>query len=120
MADNRLDVQQIDEDGLVAAYASAGSGAGQLNVSDTYKINNDGRVILHFKKSGASDCIVTVDTPGSVNGLAIAQRTATVVASTGDVFMGPFPPAVYNQPGTSDFQFTLDQITGLTAAALRI
>lgn len=120
MADNRLVPQKVVPGGLAAVYAVAGAAAGQLNVSDSYQINNDGNTILHFKKSGLGACTVTVDTPYTVDGLAIAQRTITIPASTGDVFAGPFPRDIYNQPGVHDLRFTLSEITGLTCAVLRV
>lgn len=119
MATNRLSVQNIVPGGLTATYAVAGAGQGELNVSDTYYINNDGKVWLHFKKSGAGDCVVTIPTPVTVDGLAVTDRTVTIPASTGDVMIGPFPREVYNQPGTHDFTFTVDEVTGLTCAVLR-
>jgi hypothetical protein len=120
MATNRLTPQQVVPGGLAAVYAVAGAGAGQLNVADTYYVNNDGKTVFHFKKSGAGACTVTVDTPYTVDGLAIAQRTINVPATTGDVFCGPFPREIYNQPGTHDLKFTLSEITGLTCAAVRV
>lgn len=114
MPDVRVNPQQIDADGIAIAFA------GSLSTSDTYLVSNDGRVILHFKKSAAVVCTVTVDTPGSVGGLAVAQRTITVPASTGDIEAGPFPPDLYNQPGANDLEFTLSDIDGLTVAAKRL
>lgn len=121
MANNRLNPEQVDRNGLTATYHAAGAAAGQLNVTDIYQVNNDGRVLLHLKKSGAGDCTVTIDTPVVVDGdLLVAQRTITVPATTGDVFAGPFAPNTYNQPGTHDLEFTLSNITGLTLAVLRL
>jgi hypothetical protein len=114
VADVRINPQQLDEDGLAPQYT------GSLSASDTYLVNNDGRVFLHFKKTGAGDCTVTVETPGSVGGKAIADRTITVPATTGDVMAGPFPPSEFNQPGAHDLEFTLSEVTGLTVAALRL
>lgn len=114
MADVRLTPQQVDEDGLTATYTST------LSTGDTYLVNNDGRVVLHFKKTGAGDCTVTVQTPGTVRGLAVADRTFTVTGLTGDLFAGPFPPGVYNAPGAHDLRFTVSEVTGLSVAVLRV
>lgn len=121
MADNRLTVEKVVRTGLAATYAVAGAGAGQLNVTDTYLVNNDGKVILHFKKSGAGTCTVTilVPTTSDVDGLVVPDRTITVPATTGDRFIGPFPPEVYND-AVHDVRFTLSEITGLTCAVLRV
>lgn len=86
---------------------------GSLSTSDTYTFPNNGRTFLHFKKSGASTCTVTIATPGSVDGLAVADLTVSVPASTGDVMVGPFPREVYND-ANGLVSFTLSNITGLT------
>lgn len=112
MANVRLTPQNVLEVGLTATYTGA------LLTTNTYQIVNDGRVILHFKKSGAGSCAVTIVTPGTVGGHAIADQTVTVPATTGDVFCGPFPPSVYNSAG--DISFTASEVTGLTVAVLRI
>lgn len=119
MANNRLTPEAVVRTGLAATYLTDGAGAGQLNVTDTYQVNNDESTILHFKKSGAGNCIVTIVTPGTVDGLAIPERAVTVVATTGDQFIGPFPASVYNN-NIHDLEFTLDNITGLTLALLRV
>ena len=118
MANNRLTPENVVRTGLAATYLVAGAGQGQLNVADTYQVNNDEAVGLHFKKSGAGACIVTIVTPGTVDGLAITERTITVPATTGDRFIGLFPAAIYNN-SIHDFEFTLDEVTGLTLAVLR-
>ena len=118
MANNRLTPELVTRNGLAATYLVAGAGAGQLNVADTYQVNNDEAIGLHFKKSGAGACIVTMTTPGTVDGLAIPQKLVTIPATTGDVFMGLYPSAIYNN-SIHDFEFTLDEVTGLTLAVLR-
>lgn len=114
MADVRLTPEKVTDAGLAATYT------GSLSIADTYLVQNDGAVILHFKKTGAGACTVTVVTPKSGGrGLAIADRTFSVPATTGDVFAGPFPVGLYND-GSGDLSFTLSEITGLTVAVLRV
>lgn len=93
---------------------------GSLSVSDTYQVPNNGHVFLHFKKSGAGACTVTVVTPRSIDGNAIADKTFSVPATTGDIHVGPFDPKVYNAVGQHYFEFTLSEVTGLTYAAARL
>lgn len=93
---------------------------GSLSISDTYFVPNDGRMFLHVKKTGAGSCVVTVVTPGTAAGLAIADLTHTVPASTGDRMIGPFPPDVFNDPSTGMLSYTLSEVTGLTVARLRL
>lgn len=116
----QLSVQQVVRNGLTMAYTASGVSP-LLNVVDTFQFQNSGREFLHFKKSGAGACTVTIVTPETVDGLAVAERTITVPASTGDVMVGPFPPSHYNLPGTSTFAgFTVNEVTGLSVAVVRM
>lgn len=114
MANITLTTEDITRVGLDA------NDLGSLSITDTYFCPNDGRMFLHFKKSGAGACVVTVVTPGTVAGLAIADLTHSVPASTGDRMLGPFPPELFNDPSTGMLSFTLSEITGLTVARLRL
>ncbi len=105
--------EQVVRGGLAATYL------GSLSASNTYQVANNGRVILHFKKSGAGACTVTITTPGTIDGLAVTDRTVNVPATTGDVFIGPFPQTIYNN-GINDVEYTLSEVTGLTVAVLRV
>ena len=113
MGDVRLGVERILQTGLVDTYN------GSLSTSNVYQVRNSGRVFLHVKKSAAVDCVVTVQTPKQVAGLDVAERTVTVPATTGDKFIGPFPPSVFNV-AAGDLEFTLDDIDGLTVAVLEL
>jgi hypothetical protein len=114
MADVNLAVQQIDsEDGHTPTYQ------GSLSISDTYKIPHDDRTFLHFKKTGAGACTVTVQTPVTVRGKAVAEATFNVPATTGDVMVGPFPADLYRQ-GDGKINVTLSEVTGLTVGVFRL
>lgn len=104
---------------LAGATTTAPSYTGSLSTSNTYFVENDGRVFLHFKKTGAGACTVTMVTPGTVEGVAIADPTFTVPATTGDVMVGPFPRAPYND-GSNKLSFTCSEVTGLSVAAVRV
>jgi hypothetical protein len=99
--------------GMVATYN------GPLDIANTYLVRNNGRTFLHCKKAGAGDCLVTVQTPPTVAGLAIAEQTFTVPATTGDIFAGPFPQSIFND-SIQDLKFTCSEITGLTVAVLKL
>lgn len=101
--------QEIVRTGLAPSYT------GSLSTSNTYQVSNDGHVFLHVKKTGAGACNVTVQTPGQVDGLDIADLVVSVPATTGDKLIGPFPVSVYG----STLNVTFSEITGLTVAALR-
>lgn len=115
-----LTVQDMSRSGITPTRTAAGSSP-LLNITDTFQFNNTGREFLHFMKSGAGACTVTIVTPTTVDGLAVADRTVTVAATTGDVMIGPFPPGMYNTAGSSTFAgFTMSEVTGLTVAIVRM
>lgn len=61
---------------------------------------NDGRIFLDvFNLHASTPFVVTINTPGNVAGLAIADQTATVQPQ-GTQLVGPFPPTIFNQPGS--------------------
>jgi len=99
--------------GIAATYT------GVLLVPDTHLVRNNGKTFLHFKKAAAVDCVVTVQTPPTVAGLAVAEQTFTVPATTGDIFAGPFPPSIFND-SIQDLRFTLSDVDGLTVAVLKL
>jgi len=91
---------------------------GSLSTENTYLVPNDGRVILMFQKSEAVDATVAIPSTATLGGLTVADQSVTVGASSGDVVVGPFPPAIYNSSG--NLSFTSDNVAGLTVAAVRI
>lgn len=113
MADITLTVQKLLPTGITPSYT------GSLSAANTYFVRNSGRVMLHFKKSAAVDAVVTIQTPTTVGGLAVAEQTCTVAGSTGDKMIGPFPPRIYND-GNGDLKFTLSDVDGLTVAVVEL
>lgn len=113
MAEVTLTVQRALPTGVAGTYT------GSLSTSNTYLVRNSGRVLLDFRKSAAVDCVVTVQTPATLGGLAVAEQTITVPATTGQRFCGPYPPRIYND-GAGDLRFTLSDVDGLTVAVLEI
>lgn len=127
MATVTLTVQDAVRGGTTLAYTGNGASPA-LNTSDTFVFANTGREAVIFQKTGANACTVTFDTPGTVDGLAVAQRTGTVAAGSGDaiatttvVMFGPFPPNTYNAPGSALLSgFTVSEVTGLNCRVVRI
>ena len=113
MADVALVPQKANPNSITPTYT------GSLSISDVYTVKNNGRTLLHFKKTGAGNCTVTVQTPRSLGGLAVAEQTFTVPATTGDVMAGPFQPSIYND-SSQELRVTLSEITGLSVAAIDI
>lgn len=88
---------------VTVAVSQAARASNGLNVTDNdtaassgnnYYFQNDGRTVLVIT-NGAGSNTVTVQTPGTQDGLAITDLTATVAASKVHV-LGPFPPTIYN------------------------
>ena len=111
MANIRKNVQQLTSAGLAVTNHA------DLTTSDTFLVRNTGRTVLHFKKSGAGACTVTIDTPNSVDSLAIAQRTVNVPATTGDIHISGLKTDIYNDVN-GDLKITLSEVTGLTLALM--
>jgi len=110
----RLTVEQMLKAGLTVTYTSSG-----LLTTNTYKVRNDGKVFLHFKKTGAGACTVTITTPNTSQGLAISDQTVTVDATTGDEMVGPLPPSLFND-SSSDVSFTISDTVGLSIGVIRL
>ncbi len=108
MADTRVTPLKVVKTGLTTSYT-----AGVVVATTDFVFKNDGRTFIHFKKSGAGACTVTLKTPAKIAGLDIEEPTITVAATTGDIMAGPFPPSIFND-GNNDMRFNLSEVTGLT------
>lgn len=93
---------------------------GSLSTGDTYTFANDGRTVLVCRKSGATDCTVTVVSPATVGGLAVADLTFTVPATTGYVMSPLLRPDIYNDPATGLVTVSFSNITGLDVVPVRL
>ena len=89
MPDVTLNPSDSSASGVELAYRTS------ITAADDYFFNNNGRVLLHVKKGAGADTTITIVTPGTVDGLAIADRVV-VIATDEEVFMGPFAPSTYN------------------------
>ena len=111
MADARLTPQDLSDVGITPTRTA-------LSDANTYQVLNDGNVTLHFMKSGANEATITITTVKTERGLAIADRTLTVPASTGDKSIGPFDPKLYNN-SDGDLEFVTSESTAITCAVFR-
>jgi len=113
-----LTVQEITRAGksvteqLAAATATHGD-----------KFLNDGKTFLRIKNGDASPITVTIQTPGTVDGQALADLTVTI-AATGDgdgldfQDIGPFT-AIYNQ--SDGYVWAVcSAVTSVTVGAYRL
>lgn len=112
MANVTLAVQAVGPSGVTPTRTAIATG-------NNYLVRNSGRVALLFEKTGSGNATITIITPATVAGLAVAEQTFSVVATTGDVTAAKFPPAVFND-GNGDLSFSTSEGTGLTCAVLAI
>jgi hypothetical protein len=110
MARTAINYQQIARTGLETAYSAA--------VADGGKFSNDGRMFLHVKNGAGAPINVTIQTPGTVDGLAVAEQVVAVTNAE-ERMIGPFPPNIYNQ---TDGMVYVDYsaVTDVTVALLRL
>ena len=90
-----------------------------MSASDNYICRNNGRVLLHFIKVGSNNATITIVTQQTVGGLAVADQTFVVTATTGVEFAGPFTPSLFND-GSGDLDISTDEGTSITVQAIRI
>lgn len=112
MARAVLSVQKVVPSGLQPVYS-----AGDL--ANGHEFANDGNVFLHVKNTGGGACTVTVQTPATVGGMAIAEAIVSVPATTGDRMIGPFNTTIFNQVGGLVY-VDLSTATGVTLAAIKL
>jgi len=115
MARTVLSVQDIAVAGITPSYEAANA--------DGEKISNDGATFVQVKNTNGAEITVTIVTPITIGGLAVADQTITVPATTGDKMIGPFKPAHFNQPSGDDEGYVyvdFSAVTDVTIAAFRI
>lgn len=86
--------------------------------SDTFRFLNNGRIIASCDK-GANACTVTATTPGTLRGVAVADPTYTVAASTEDQIIGPWSPDLFND-SDGYVSLTFSEVTGATVTLVQI
>ena len=111
MANARLTPQDLDTAGQAVTRTA-------LSDADTYQVLlSPGGTIINWVKTGAGEATITVVTPNTVDGLAIADRDIVVAATTGDVVAEFFPDHYANSDG--DLEFTTSEDTDITAAVFQ-
>lgn len=104
------DTQQVTRTGVAATYNAAASGD---------KFRPDERTLLHVVNVDSSSHTITIVTPGTVNGLAIADLTVTVPGG-GSRFIGSFPAGTFAAPADGLAAITWSATTSMTWAVLRL
>jgi hypothetical protein len=79
---------------------------------------NTGSEVVVIKNGSGSPITLTVVTPATVDGLAVADLTASIGA--GETRMvGPFPTAVYSD-GSGNVSLTYSAVTTVTLAVVKV
>lgn len=90
--------------------------------TDGHAFENDGATVLLLVNTNASGRTITVQTPGTVDGLAVADLSISIAAGNVTVqrlITATFPRVIYNQSDRTvyvDYSAT----AGLSVAAVRI
>ena len=101
--------QSIVRAGLEAAYDAC-------NADGNY-FTNTGNEFIHIVNAAVADQTITIATPATVDGLAVADRAVAIPASE-ERMIGPFPASVYND-ANSKVQMTFDAVVTLTIAVIK-
>lgn len=111
MAATELTVQTINRAGLALALAAANA--------DGHLVDNQGdrRMFIVVRNGGGSEVTVTVASPVTVDGLAVADLGVSIPAG-GERWIGPFPASIYNSAG--QIAFGVSAVDGVTVAAVRL
>lgn len=103
-----ISVQNIVRAGLQASYTAVATAH-----NGTF-VNDGQRTFLHVV-NGATAMTLTIVTPATSDGLAVADRTVSI-GSSEEHFVGPFPVKTYGTTVTIQFSDT----TNGTVAVLKV
>lgn len=110
MGDVRLTPQVLGTAGATTTRTA-------ITTGNVYQVLlSPGGTVLNFIKTGSNNATITIITPGTVDGLAIADRTFQVDATTGDMVARYFPEHYADSAG--DLEFTTNEGTAITCAVL--
>lgn len=107
-----LATQTVTRTGLAPTYAAAAGGG------DTFTPGQN--TFLHVKNGSGGAITVTIATPGTTSGLAIADVSVSVPATTGDRMIGPLPGSLFTDPATGVGNITYSGVTSLTVAIVDV
>ena len=107
-----LTPQDIVRTGLTPSFAAA-----TVTVGDTFV--NDERCFARIKNASGGAITAAAQPTRLVDGLLPAPRTVNVPATTGDVLIGPFPAADYNDTNNV-VTIICSAVTSVTIAIIRL
>ena len=88
-----LPIQTLVQGGVDPTFYSS-STTPSLTNGDAFTFPNNGQAFVHVSNGGTA-CIVTFDTPITIDGLAVANRQVQIPGNS-ERMIGPFRPDVYN------------------------
>ena len=107
MAETAITPQTVAVTGTSVTFEAANVDGNKIDMTSAPKI-------LHVKNTNGATRTVTLVTPGTVGGLAIANRDVVVAATTGDTEI-KLDRVVKNEDGFC--HVTYSAVTGVTVAA---
>lgn len=102
--------QNIVSSGLAATYNSGDNTNGM-------SVPWSPRLVLILKNTTGGAVVYTFPIPGTVDGQAVASKTVSVPATTGERIVGPFPSSYMQSDGNLNIDIAA---TGTTIAALTL
>lgn len=96
MANRAISPTSIERPADGSALAAAAVSATLNAPADKWKVPNNGRTYLRFTNDHATQTgTISIETPATVDGLAVADRTHTIAAGRTAELIGPFPVDTY-------------------------
>jgi hypothetical protein len=84
---------------IVVTRSGVNAGLTAADNANGEQFANNGKSILHVKNTGGGACTVSISFARQIDGVTPAAKTVTVPATTGEKYIGIFPPGDYNQVG---------------------
>ena len=88
------------------------------NASDTFVAGPN--VLLYVKNTNAATRTITLTTPATAGGVAIADPQGTIAATTGELVFGGFQGQLYNDPSTGVTTITPSATAGVSYAVIQV
>lgn len=107
MADVDLTVYDCDDDGI----ANLTDKYTEVATDNDYYFPNNGQCKLFVDNASGDTVTVTVETPGTVGELVIADKTVTLATAKVDL-LGPFAPSVFNDQNR-EVHVTFDKVVNV-------
>jgi len=86
-------------------------------VADGHSFANDGNQFVHIKNATGSTVYITITTPATIGGMAIADVNTAIATGT-ERMIGPFDPTYFNNSGGTVY---VDySATGVTVGAFKL